>query len=470
MILFTALLNMKEDFSRDEFGLMLKEWNDNHVHEENIVRAFQNWDFENWNRKFEDENLTLEIQEFILGDCVCVMYQNRKENTVWDTTYIMNFEHHKLFIQLQRNYSNTINLEKDDFSSPHFITELIDKGYVKDDGDLSVAYTPIVIDGDNAQLLKAVIFGEKKYELPVVYFSFRSDVQMKLLDVNRIAKRLKGVAHVMVQKDKPAQKSISEMCKRKNPFKGSACICWPDGAVESFDYDPDMITAQAFGNEIAQKVIFAFNQQQLDDDYKLEKVLNRLAEERIQTKREKFAKEQVKSSNERKLRESLQEQLDKAQKKIDELNVENMKLANQNLSLKARLEGAGGPLIFAGEEKDKFDGEIRELLLAVLKDSLQILNEKPRRRDVVLDVLKHNPTHGLLKNRRTYIKQVFKDNTSGKKVGKALEKVGFVQDRQNSHSVYYYYGDHRYGYTIASTPSDCKGGANDTKDIERMVL
>ncbi|MCI6067128.1 MAG: hypothetical protein MR707_02700 [Galactobacillus timonensis] len=55
---------------------------------------------------------------------------------MWDTDYVMNFNERKMAIRLDRSYYAEALMSSMRFSTPHFITLLIENGYVADDGNL----------------------------------------------------------------------------------------------------------------------------------------------------------------------------------------------------------------------------------------------------------------------------------------------------------------------------------------------
>ena len=79
----------------------------------------------------------------------------------------MNFNEMKMSIRLDRSYLEAAFAVNPSFSKQHFITLLIEKGYIKSDGDMPISRDPIVISEDNVEILTNVINGRKKYYLPV---------------------------------------------------------------------------------------------------------------------------------------------------------------------------------------------------------------------------------------------------------------------------------------------------------------
>lgn len=111
----------------------------------------------------------------------------------------MNFAEMKMSIRLDRSYSEQIQGIDADFSTPHFITLLIRDGYLADDGALPVLREPMYLEEDQIGIVADVINREASYKLPIVYISKTFDNDDPV-NVEILAGRLKGVAHVLVQK------------------------------------------------------------------------------------------------------------------------------------------------------------------------------------------------------------------------------------------------------------------------------
>ena len=80
----------------------------------------------------------------------------------------------------------------------------------------------------------------------------------------------------------------------------------------------------------------------------------------------------------------MKQRLDQQEKQIEALQYENEGLHSKLSSSDAV------PLLYMGEEKDFYQGEIRDLILSVLSDSIHQLQDKSRRQDVVKDIVENN--------------------------------------------------------------------------------
>lgn len=133
MLLFSTILDIEETLTKDDFIKLVLEWNQGSPHESNIIRDI-NWNGEH-NIKFGNERLWIAIEEYRNKNIIAVRFEKIEEDgVVWDTDYVMNFEDRKMSIRLDRSFLEEALTIDPKFSTPHFITLLIERGYVKKDG------------------------------------------------------------------------------------------------------------------------------------------------------------------------------------------------------------------------------------------------------------------------------------------------------------------------------------------------
>ena len=195
MLLFSAILDINKTMTRESFVKLVIEWNKSSTYERNIIPDLK------WTGTYSfrtgTDDLWLSVQEY-KKQIIAVRYEKKEDDgSIWDTDYVMNFEDMKMSVRLDRSYTADALSFDPKFSTPHFITLLEQKGYLKADGDLPVTREPIFINEENVSLLCDVINGKNQYKLPVVFIS-RTFEDEEPVDVRRLAARLKGAAHVLV--------------------------------------------------------------------------------------------------------------------------------------------------------------------------------------------------------------------------------------------------------------------------------
>lgn len=183
------------------------------------------WDGQ-MNVRYGDNRHSLEIEEYRSGNTVAIRYQKVENNgRIWNSDYVINFKTGKMHIQLDRSFTGAASDLDQEFSTPHFLTFLIEEGHLQGDRDLPVTREPIYVDKNNSELLAKVIKGKSSYQLPVVYVS-KTKLGQYPVDVNLLASKLKGVAHVLVQEGHDAAfKELDKHC-------GTVGIYYPNMAVQ----------------------------------------------------------------------------------------------------------------------------------------------------------------------------------------------------------------------------------------------
>ena len=502
MLLFSTVLDINSKMSRDKFMELIVEWNATTKYEENRIPDLV-WNNEKSHR-WGTEDLWLAVEDYPKQSTVAVRYEKRQENgTVWDTDYVMNFRNMKLAIRLDRSYTEDALLSDGTFSAPHFITLLIEKGYLKNDGELPITLTPIFIAEDNLELVANVINGTAHYKYPVVFVS-KTGYNEDPVDVEALAKRLKGIAHVLVQEDKSTGMKLKELCNSQNEYYGRVGIYFPNQIIpkKRFTYKRDSGFDAFMLERIIQSVLQYCNAQRVDTLFTWQGVNNALLLDRVNLQSqerqkaetawkeaEKRASELSETLNDGEARirqeayreakaevdELLQmfdEDMNKLKEQVAALSNANEALRYENDGLRSKLANSDNlPLIFYGSEHDFYQGEIKDLVLSTLTDALQNIPQQSRRRDVVEDIINNNGYQKLSEARAEEIKRMLKtyDGMSSK-LRQDLESYGFEVNEDGKHYKILYNGDGRYTIVLSKTPSDWRTGKSSAQNLINIAF
>jgi hypothetical protein len=127
MLLFSTLLEINDTMTPDSFIQLVLEWNQGSPHEENIIRGIE-WKGER-NVRYGSDKKWLAIEEYRNKNIIAIRYEKTEaDGVVWDTDYVMNFNDMKMSVQLDRSYLEEALAIDPAFSTPHFITLLIEQG------------------------------------------------------------------------------------------------------------------------------------------------------------------------------------------------------------------------------------------------------------------------------------------------------------------------------------------------------
>ena len=471
MILYSTMLDVNGILTKEKFVELVIKWNQESQHEENVIPGLE-WDGKTMNVKYGSDKCWLDIEEYRNGNTVALRYEKVEDNgRIWNTDYVVNFNESKMLIQLDRSFEGEANDLDFTFSTPYFLTLLIDEGYLKEDEDLPVAKTPVYITDSNVDMLTRIINGESMYRLPVVYVS-RTVYDQEPVDVNKLSNRLKGVAHVLVQQDRDSDKEIRKLTNDKNEYFGAVGIYFPNKSAGSkrFLFRKSSIPDRIMLEKIIRIVMSYCNCQQIDGSYTWDGVINSISRDRLINQRQ----ERVKAETERdQLYDVFDDDLKQMQNRIDVLTKENSALRAENAGLNNKLsEIDEKPVIIMGNEEDLYPGEIKEIILSILDEELKNrVQEGSRRRDVLSDIVKNNDYKNVYKDKKKEIQKILGNyNGMSAKVRKALQDFGFRIEEDGKHYRLTYFGDERYKTTLAKTPSDNKGGQNIAHEIQKTML
>ena len=398
MLLFSTVLDIKESITQDDFINLVIEWNNENPRAENRVPGVC-WKGERNIRYGDNDKLWLAIEEYRNKNIIAVRHEKvEKDGVIWDLDYVMNFDEMKLAIQLERSYARGASVTDYAFSTPHIITLLIEKGYLKEDGKLPVLREPVYITEENIEMLTNVINGTSKYRLPVVYVSKTRDGNAPI-DIKKLVSNLKGVAHVLVQDDKQMENALKAVCPDdKCEYNGSITVYYPGEAMESreFFYWEKEGFDEALLKKVAGNVIQYVSSQSIDNLYTWQGVAHALLIDRLASKKEE---KDASDSDHQKVRDEIKKAkeefgLDQLQQQVQELIQENERLKKDKDLLQGEQakRGAGVPVICMRNEIDYGDGEVKRIVLSTLKKALDNMDKDKmtRRVDVLSDIVEHN--------------------------------------------------------------------------------
>lgn len=470
MLLFSTILEINETFTKEKFIELVITWNRGSRYEENIIPGLE-WDGR-MNVKYGDDQCWLEIEEYRNRNIIAVRYENAEENgRIWDADYIMNFDEMKMAVQLYRSYTGDASDWNPAFSTPNFLTLLIDGGYLKDDNGLPVSWESYKINEDNVEILADVINRKSDYRLPVVYVS-KTVYDRDPVDIRKMAERLKGVAHVLEQESRSCDRNLRKMTDSRNEYYGAVGIYYPNKTVwpKRFLYHKYDMKDSAMMEKIIRRVMMYSNRQQVNDLYTWYGVLNSISGDRLASQR----KEREEAEKERdQVFDEFDGELTEAQKQNDDLMKENAVLRSEVAGLRNKLNDLDEePVLIAGDEDDLYPGEIKDIVLSILDKELKNGVAKNSRREHILrDLLENNDYQEISKKKADDLARMLNNyNGMTKKTRSALEDFGFQIKEDGKHYKLIYQGDSRYNTTLAKTPSDTRGSKNMVHEIQKSML
>lgn len=475
MLLYSTMLHIRDTLTKEAFLNLVIRWNLGSPHKENIITELREWDG-NRNKRYGNEGLWLDIEEYRNKNIIAVRFEKKEvSGAVWNTDYIMNFDDMRMAIRLDRSYTEDALMEDTAFSTPHFLTLLIEGGYLEDDNGLPVLRNGLNISEDNLDILVKVINGESKYKLPVVYVS-KTVYNYNPVNIGWLGSKLKGVAHILIESDKCLNNRIRTACNDMNEYNGGIGIYFPNGSHRRFCHRMYTGSDGILLNKVIRSVLQYVNAQTIPLLYTWPGVNNSLLTDRLLSQRqERKEAESARERAENEIQEymgAFDEDLERYKKQIDELTRANTSLQMENQGLRAKLNGAESvPVLYLGDEDEFFQGEIKEMLLDAVNEALKGIPVKTRRADVLKDILMNNGYQNIRAERERKIKTMligYKSLTGT--IRQQLVDLGFEITDDGKHYRLTYYGDNRYKTTLSKSGSDHREGKNIALTILKNMM
>ena len=462
--------------TKDAFIELVIKWNQSSPHQSNVIENIV-WNGER-NIRYGTELLSLTIEEYRNKNIIAVRYEKAEENgAIWYTDYVMNFDEMRMSVQLDRSYTEDASPEDTKFSTPHFITMLIENGYLKDDLELPVSNKPLLINDENLDLMANIINGKQKFKMPIVYVS-KTVYNENPVDVGWLSSKLKGTAHVLLQEQVSTGKALKDLCQGNNEYYGAIGIYYPHMSAGHmrYLYRRDTGYDNFLLEKVVRSVIHYSNVQNISILYTWQGVRTALLNDRLLSQREeRLAAENAQRKAEDEVDNvyaAFDEDIKELQRQVDELSKANEALRCENLGLRNKMESVEAvPILYLGVEDEFYPGEIKDMVLAALDDALRNIKGKSRRADVIRDIFKSNGYRDLSGERQQRVKNLLKGyDGMSKSLRQELIDLGFEITEDGKHYKLTYYGDRRYWTTIAKTPSDHRDGKNAALTISRDML
>lgn len=469
-------MNLSDKINKDAFINIVLKWNQSAKYKENIVQGVS-WNGEK-NIKFGTDKLSIEIIDYPEKDILAVRHEKiTSGEVVWDTDFVVNFAERKISIRLDRTFSEDALEMNAAFSTPHFISLLIEHGYLQDDQDLPVLRDPIVITDCNLETVQQVVRNKEYYELPVVYVS-KDFANKDPLSISWLASRLKGASHVLVEESKEACKKCTEICGETAEEYGAVQIYYPSLGVnrKRFLFRSSTGNMDVRLEKVIRHVIQYWNSQRMDILYTWQGVNSSVLSDNLQNQIQRLAEaESAKQSAEEEINlvyEEFDEDIKSLQKKVEELSKANEALQMENFGLRAKMNASDAmPIIYQGDEEDFYPEEVKDMVLGVLAEALNNTEKGTRLYDVLEDILENNPYQHLSDERKQRVKNLFKGyKTLTGAMKQELISLGFEISDDGRHYKITYQGDPRYMVTIGKTPSDNRAGSNNAGMINKIML
>lgn len=398
-----------------------------------------------------------------------------EDREIWETNNVFVNSHGEVRLYIQTNYiggsfGNTIPLPHTPFTVKLFIRA----GYCCDDSFFNISGHPIVMDESLLEACGLAMQGQWTNILPIVYCS--KDYWATELPISDLAKRLQGIAHVIIEPSLEISFKLRETSNANNAFRGHIGIYLPGQSYHrKFSYDYSVAVGEKIVDEIVSTVINAWLNTENAQKYSWDHI-------QILKSRQKVGKLEHKTdelSDMKELNSMYEDENNRLTSSNTELLKEKRILFDENQRLKELLDayrssgsGSESILIKAGTEYDLFPGEQTDLILSILEKEMASLSEDTRPYTLLKSILTANARNGYQERIIAGIEHAFSSSGGicSEKQVRELKSVGFEVEKAGKHYKITFAGDDRYMFTVSATPSDYRTAENMISTITKTLF
>ena len=472
MLIFSTRLPVKDTLTKGKFFELVIRWNQDSPHHR--IDGIE-WDG-GYRHRWGDMKNMLEITEY--NDVAAAHFVQNEHGVHWTTEFILHTEWREIGIYLSREATeNTVYFHKE-FKPPYFLKLLMRENVLGSDGGLAISEYPQSFGAaadERKVLAQLCLEDDSAFRLPVVYLTREWFIEHCVVDEGVLARRLCGVAHVLVESDKDVSRTLKDLCHGKNVYNGGMAVYFPSVSAAVKRFIPyDGMDVEKVMTQMVRMIFRYMNQQKREPLDTWDGI--QMMQMRRQTKQLLAEKRRIEENRKQTSKEKEQywDEYVKAQKQVEELTKQNARLQSELAGLRARVDSMGeNPLLYYGDEKEFYQGEMLEFVRTALSEKLDRLPKEKDRHlrcaDVLQDLLNANESEEIQAQRQTELKRVLKGyRTLTPEIQSTLIDAGF-RITDGKHYKLTYYDDERYTVTMAKSGSDWRGGENLISEIRKRI-
>ena len=472
MLIFSTRLPVKDTLTKGKFFELVIRWNQDSPHHR--IDGIE-WDG-GYRHRWGDMKNMLEITEY--NDVAAAHFVQSEHGVHWTTEFILHTERREIGIYLSREATeNTVYFHKE-FKPPYFLKLLMRENVLGSDGGLAISEYPQSFGAaadERKVLAQLCLEDDSAFRLPVVYLTREWFIEHCVVDEGVLARRLCGVAHVLVESDKDVSRTLKDLCHGKNVYNGGMAVYFPSVSAAAKRFIPyDGMDVEKVMTQMVRMIFRYMNQQKREPLDTWDGI--QMMQMRRQTKQLLAEKRRIEENRKQTSKEKEQywDEYVKAQTQVEALTEQNARLQSELAVLRARVDSMGeNPLLYYGDEREFYQGEMLEFVRTALSEKLDRLPKEKDRHlrcaDVLQDLLNANECEEIQAQRQTELKRVLKGyRTLTPEIQSTLIDAGF-RITDGKHYKLTYYDDERYTVTMAKSGSDWRGGDNLFSEIKKRI-
>ena len=463
MITYTTKFPVNDSLTKEEFIKTVIKWNQGSPHDK--IEGVD-WNGETHDLMWRQDKTSLEFQEVDTDSIIASRLKKEDEHGIWTTDFVLNTAKKYISVSVAMVTTEFTTDFSPIFYPPYFVKLIVYCGYSGEDSSLHVSQKAHLAS-ECEKVLQQVRSREIKMSLPIVYIT-RSTESNTGLDVDELAFRLQGAAHIIYEASENDVK-LNLNIEGEKEYKNKAIIFYPsaqkkEDILECTDKSKEHIEKQIIN------LVYSYMIQRVRESIDTwDGILNeQLHLKNIVLLKNKETIEEENNS----LYEEFGNQLEKMEETIAKQNNEIQRLTAEVQGLRLKFsDKTQVPIIYVGEEKDFYEGEIKEIVLEILEEYKKSCYEGSRRQHIINDILQCNEYEHLPEKKRETLKKALKGYRSlTGSLKNELEAMGISITSDGKHYKWSYFGDNRYVVTAAKTSSDARSGMNLSATMEKLML
>lgn len=383
------------------------------------------------------------------GMYINVAVENDEENVPL-TRFIENAIYYgeQNFILIKNSYVksapfNTDDNGKDVILENTFAAYLCNKHILGKSLNLRISQRAIGLRYEDGEMLKKLFAGDIMPDVPTVI------VRDEKIDADKIAKKLCGTVMVFYDQDSDAFEDIEDSDFRVKIIYEDGTTMWSE------KNNMELATTEDVINEIIQR---NWTRGFDTDNFELQNMLIDESLWLMDKMRETYFD----------CRNALKDYRDKYEKE----KIKNGKPIVP-FTYHQAAANTGSINLEAGNEKDLYDGEMRAIVIASLREYRnKYVTDNSRRAHVLDSILNATTDTSEYNNKKQTVEDTFKkyESNYSPKMIKEFEKCGFKVRSSSGHIKMKWMDDPRYLITMASTPSDHSSIINAEKETIKKIF
>lgn len=387
-----------------------------------------------------------------------------EHDLTWETEIVFSISEDSSFVGIRTSrQSEHAQITLPRAKKPHIIKTILGELGGGLDGEIYVKEEPHFAAESDAGMVVRLINGDADNYLPVIYVSRTFQNQLALRP-EPLARRLSGLAHVVVEPNRSFSRLIQPDVGGRNAYGGRIGMHWPSG--QSFYLAPETF------------VINELDLRRLIEARISDAVLNRRPLARCSWARAEaeFARETIEllrsagSGDVEEYIRAFDDELSAKDRQLRDAEEEIWKLQSR-LKTGFQQKAQGCTALPTGSELDFFSGETAEIVGDALRMAVSNVQHDSRRQHVLSSMIEALSEVSQLPIKREKLKEALRGYVSmTRDVSETLTQLGFSITDDGKHFKLTYMDDDRYTFALPKSGSDHRGGLNAASDIAKRIF